>query len=363
MHEIRALFLNGLKRIGLAAPDALLDRQKCSLMTIPVAGVPRKNIESAIALRLQQLGVVARAGYAWRTNGETATVWYWDDADLPDSITDRRALPWPEPLWRDPIASGARLVTCRRGLELEGRGLGDLYRSRWFPTNPEEKDKLAFLRDLGLHAEASAQIDRPIALPERRRPQSGWRMCSRAAPRIGTRTWLVSLLVLVAGCIAIGLGIEIVRARHSTTRIAADEKALLDQGKAVRQLESSLRALQPTVSAARTLLDQPRQLDWLSALASRRIFGPDVGASLTDWSYRDGRATLTVRVSGTAKSGDVLMRLEESGLFSDVMLLPDPPAGSLRIQVTLAELRPDGESATAVGNASTQRQEASHATK
>ncbi|MFA9440967.1 hypothetical protein ACDA63_15125 [Uliginosibacterium sp. sgz301328] len=353
--------MNGLKTVGFAAPDALLDRQKCSLISIPVAGVPRKNIEAAIKLRLQQLGVVAQPGFAWRAGDDVATVWYWDDADLPAPITASRALPWPEPLWREPLAAGARFVACRRGVELEGRGHGGLYRSRWFAASPDEQDRLAFLRDLGVDAEAGLGIDRPVTLPESRRPQSGWCMCSGAAPRVAMTTWLTCLLVLVAGCVAIGQGVEILRANQRIARLAAEKKDLLEQGRATRQIDSSLRALQPTVSAARTLANYTRQLEWLSALAEQRILGQDVGAVLTDWACRDGRAILTVRVSGNAKSGDVLTRLEESGLFSDVMLLPDPPAGTLRIQATLAELSPSAEPAASTKDAKPRSGEVSNA--
>ncbi|KAF0811429.1 hypothetical protein IGB42_04128 [Andreprevotia sp. IGB-42] len=319
--------------LGLLPANQVLPRQRCHFVLVPLRGVPRKHIESAIRLRLQQLGLFEQIGLAYRIVGDAAQVWYWDDALARRLFPGGHALPWPEPLWREPLQTGSRLVHCAEGYELEGVNPQGIYRSRWYAQRPGDDERQAFHRDLGITPDAG---EASTATPEARKsPQTGWRALSAAARPVPAWVLICLLLITVAGAIAVIEVIQITRINQQARLLEVEVKQLRRQTATLSALEAAARQLQPTTDALLDYSHSPRQLHWLAQMAQLGIIGQVSDAYIADWVYRSGNVTTTLRLGPKAKSADVLSMLEKATLFDDVVLLPDPPQGTLRVQLKL----------------------------
>jgi hypothetical protein len=322
------------RALGIVPRSAVLPRKKCQHLSLALHGVPRRNIHDAIRLRLQQLGVYAHCGFAWRMVGDQAHVWYWDDEAVD---TRAGAAPVPEPLWRAPLQQGLRLVRCQEGFELEGVGTHSGLRSRWFSALPAEADQLSFIRDLGLPD--TTVLTGATVLPLAAQPDRRWHISTRHARLWPATVWGVLALITIAGSIAVTQLVYIEQLGRNLATLQQERAALAQVGRNTRAIENALADVRPTADAMQALAARPRQTAWLAALASRGIVSPQ-GVTLAEWAFRDGRVTMTLRIPATSSAGAVLTTVQESRLFTDITLLPDPPQGVLRIQAALAGEEP-----------------------
>ncbi|MFT4170935.1 MAG: hypothetical protein QM639_00130 [Rhodocyclaceae bacterium] len=323
--------------LGVMARPMMLPRKQCRYVSFPLQGVPRRRVEEAIRLRLHQLGLFSRCGFAWRMEQGEARVWCWDDAG-----GDRAHMPVPEPLWRPVLAQGLRLSRCQEGFELEGVAPHGAYRSRWFAALPGEAEQIGFARDVGLPDTPTLAA---AALPLARQPDRRWRVCTTGRQPWPAVAWCAAVLVLVAGAIATMQLVHIELLGRSLAIQDAQRAALAQQSASTRALDTALARARPTVDAMHDLARGPHQLAWLGALASRGVLSAQ-GISLVEWAYRDGRVAMTLRIPPNGSASGVLAAVEESRLFADITLLPDPPQGTVRIQAALTAVVPPADSAT-----------------
>lgn len=321
--------------LGMAASDQVFPRKRCHFTTVPIKGVPRKHLEAAIRLRLQQLGVFEEVGFAYRVTGDQAHAWYWDDAQARLLFAGKRVLPWPEPLWRKPISeSGVRLVACSEGYELEGLNDQGIFRSRWFMQRPSESEQQAVYRDLGLDYPGGTNA---IATIQPGKPGGQWRISTGLAQPISTWALIIALVVICAGGIAAIQVTQLARLNQSIHGLETEAKSLRQQSATAIALESALTELRPTLNAMDEYTSAPRQTHWLAELAKREIIGSGADVYLTEWNYTGGRVTATFRFGPKARSTELLAQLEKSGLFSNIALVPEPPTGTVRLLLQLPE--------------------------
>ncbi|QDQ27254.1 hypothetical protein FNU76_13270 [Chitinimonas arctica] len=326
----------GLARLlGLAAAEQIMPRRRCHLAVVPLRGVPRKHFESAILLRLQQFGLFDEIGFAYRVSGEQAQVWYWNDQEARQLFPTGRVQAWPEPLWRKPLNSGIRLLSCTEGYELEGVNELGGYRSRWFAHRPDATERLAFCRDLGM--EPNPALENPVTVARGNSPEAGWRIHSRLAQPIPAWAWGAGAFVLIVGCIATLQFTQLAKLESNIQATEQEARALRKLTASAKALDAAISQLQPITEAMHEYSKAPRQIHWLAELARRDIVGARADVYLSEWIYRGDSVTATLRLGAKAKGADVLASLEQSALFADVALLPDPPAGALRVQLRLPE--------------------------
>jgi hypothetical protein len=319
--------------LGLLPAAQVLPRQRCHFVTVPLRGVPNKHVESAIKLRLQQLGLFSQIGFAYRHSGENAQVWYWDDAQALQLLPAGQIQPWPEALWRDAPAEGMRLLRCTEGFELEGVNPQGIYRSRWFAQAPGQEEQTAFCRDLGLEQTLLPLTPQIASLHTE--PAAGWRAVSATAKPVPGWLLLCLLLITLAGAIGVAESVQLYRLKQQTVILKQQIRQLRAQTSDAARLESALGELRPTAEALITYNQSPRQLQWLAQLARLGIVGQVSDVYISEWNFRGNNVTATLRLGPKAKSADVLAMLEKATLFDDVILLPDPPQGTLRIQLKL----------------------------
>lgn len=319
--------------LGLTPDCGRLPRKHCHYLTLPLRGVPAKHTEAAIRLHLQQLGRFAQTGFAYRQYDNLAHVWYWDDGIARSIFRNARVLPCPEPLLRAPLNGKLRLSQCEEGFDLEGQTASGLYKSRWFAGMPDEEEQALFCRDLG-QTEVT-MITQADPTPHNRIPGHDWTICSGLAPRVPTALLLVLLLLITAGAIA----------SWQLSRLAKTEDAILQSNKALEQLRqqrSQITSLEGQISELASLhealakqFEHPQQIELLAALASSQIIGDKSGAWLTSWAYQKDGVTLTIRLGENSRRADILARLEAAARVSELMLMPDPPAGSMVVRLRL----------------------------
>lgn len=319
--------------LGLTPDCGLLPRKHCHYLTLTLRGVPAKHTEAAIRLHLQQLGRFTQTGFAYRQYDNLAHIWYWDDAAARTLFRNARVQPCPEPLLRAPMASSLRLSQCEEGFDLEGQTGNGQYKSRWFAGMPNAEEQTLFSRDLGQHDNTTIETAEKAILNSV--PGHDWTICSNLAPRIPPA--LVGALLLLIGAGAF--------ASWQASRLAKIEDAIQQSNKALEQLrqqrsqitslEGQISELTPLHEALAAQYQHPQQTELLAALAASRIVGDKSGAWLTGWVYQKDGVTLTIRLGENSRRADILARLEAAARVSELMLMPDPPAGSMVVRLRL----------------------------
>jgi hypothetical protein len=330
----------GLVRALLGQSNELrtLPRRYCHHTRLSLKGVPPKHIEAAVQLKLQQLAVFERTGFAYQLAGEEAEVWYWDDTQARAIFPTGSIEPWPESLWRPAPETGTlQLWRCTEGFELEARTPLGARKTRWFAQRPSDEEILRFCQDASLPpARTPPEPQTAQRLPA---PQSGWRLHSSLVTplALGTVAWV--LVLLAAGMVASLEVAQILRLQQQIAAAKAESAQLKAQNLAALQVERALSELTPTLEKIREYTDTPKQTRLLGSLAATGIIGPEADVTLTEWSARGDQVTLALKIGSKARSADVLSRIEHTGLFSETSLLPDPPPGTLKVQVRFAGLQ------------------------
>lgn len=320
---------------GLAAREQLLPRKYCHFTALTLRGVPHRHIESAIKLQLNQLGLHASAGFAYKIDGEQAWVWHWDDKQVQRLFQAGKVLPCPEPLWRPAITVAIRHITCGEGFELEGKNAQGVYKSRWISHRADDSERAAFCRDLGLSADCAPQDPKPCE--QHAQPQKGWKIYSALGTPPSPKLILAGLAIIAAGSLATIEIVHIVKLKQRTSALQAEAIELKKRTATISELESSLKQLQPLATLISGQIQAPRQAQLLGTLASKGVIGPGTDVYIAEWLYRGDSISATLRLGAKAKGASVLTALEATRLFSDIRLLPDPPAGTLRTELKIAK--------------------------
>lgn len=323
--------------LGLMPSAALLPRKHCHFLTMPLRGVPSKHAEAAIQLHLKQLGLFTQTGFAFRLDDNGANIWYWDDALARQVLSGKHIQPCPEPLLREPMNSALRLSRCSEGYELEGQTDNDLYKSRWFANLPTQEEQSVFCRDLGLSdtqpiAEAATQhLDS--------QPARGWVTCSALAPRPSLMLLAILMTLIFSGAFAVWQLSKMVKTDDALLQTSKALEQLKQQRSQITALETQISELTPLHEALAQLAEHPQQIELLAAMAASNIVGDKSGAWLSGWSYQKDGLTLTIRLGENSRRADILARLEAAARVSELMLMPDPPAGSMVVRLRLNDAR------------------------
>lgn len=323
--------------LGLTPNTGLLPRKHCHFLTMPLRGVPSKHAEAAIQLHLKQLSLFAQTGFTFRLDDNGANVWYWDDAAARRILTAKHVQPCPESILRAPMESALRLSSCIEGFELEGHTNNGLYKSRWFANPPTPDERAIFCRDLGLSdTQTIAQASTPHLDS---RPARGWVICSALAPRPSPVLLALLLTLIFSGVFAATQLSKIVKTDEAILQTSKALEQLKQQRSQITALEAQITELSPLHDALAQLVEHPQQIELLAAMAASNIVGEKSGAWLIGWSYQKDGLTLTIRLGENSRRADILARLEAAARVSELMLMPDPPTGSMVVRLRLNDAR------------------------
>lgn len=252
--------------------------------------------------------------------GAPSSIWTWNEVQEGDA--DRIALPsLPEPLCRQPLAQGCRIVEGLEGWDGEIWRHNKLIASRWWPKPPLKDDWIQFVRSSGIRSwPQDFGFSEAMKMPSTESPS--WRHDlilggTDWQQRLGNvRPKAVATLIaaIAIGAISLELGqIGSIRSELSEaqdtlkTRTAAAESWLSLRREALRT-RSSIDSLRPpgeSIAIVFALSDLSSELD-------------KVGLTVTDISLTDNRMTISLARPGLENPADMIATLEESASWNNV---------------------------------------------
>jgi hypothetical protein len=130
--------------------------------------LPEAKRKSALGLMVRKWSPFTATGFVAHWVGNKASVYAWDSLQINDAITaagfdPARCSIWAETFFRAPAADGARLAVMSDGLEGQAWRHGLLAATRWWPTAPNARDWLLFLRSAGVDlSHTSPAVPAPV---------------------------------------------------------------------------------------------------------------------------------------------------------------------------------------------------------
>lgn len=313
---------------------AALSRGKCHRLTLDVKGVPRRMVQSSIALQLGHLTGQPVVGFAWRLSGVQAEVWYWSDEPLASSTVE--VMPCPESLLRVEVPPGLHLIKCVEGFEavcLKDGGI--THRTRWFAALPAEGVWQQFVRDAGVEPD---QYPLPLAMSValRDKPAKDWVLVSAAAKPLSPQQWALWGAIALAGAALFGLLSYNLKLVVNTEALKKEYAALAEQSAATLKLQREIETLQQPVAAIVQVQPKVLQIKLMAGLAEAGLFSESTKVNLQEWEYRNGRIRLQFSVPAEGfELGKFLASIEKLGLFKNVRLLSGTPPQSVGLQAEL----------------------------
>lgn len=320
---------------GIGAPTVVaLSRGKCHRLTLDVKGVPRRMLQSSIALQLGHLTGLPVVGFAWRRVGAQAEVWYWPEN--PPAHPGDEVLPCPEPLLRAEMPTGLHLIKCAEGFEaISITQGGAIHRSRWFAALPSDAAWRQFVRDAGADPD---QHPVPVAklLPMLGQPAKGWTIFTTAVRVLSPQQWMAWCAVALAGAVLFGLLSYNVKLMVNTAGLEKEYTALAEQSAVTLKLQHEIESLQQPIAAIAQVQPQVLQTKLMARLAGAGLFDEASKVNLQEWEYRTGRVRLQFTVPAEGfELGQFLETIEKLGMFKNVRLLSGTPPQSVGLQAEL----------------------------
>ncbi len=320
-----------------------LPRRECHYINLEVRGVPTRAIMGSIRLQLIQLTGVPRLGFAFQVTDGRARVWYWDENRLDlDALTAGKLhdgaegfAPWPESILHQPQDDGLHLWQLDLGYEALAIKERQVYRTRWFPTLPDETTWASFVRDAGLLP--SAPLPLPCRLTPLQAPPKGWKLYTTLQTPIGFKAWaimgavaLLGSVTLVAGLYQLKLELAIDQVRNEVNRISGENASTI-------ALQQQIDKHAAYIDLLRQATPKVLQLELMEELIGSGLIDVSGKISLLEWEYRNNQLRLMFGIPAEGFAlGDFLTRLEALPMFKEIRLLPDTPPRTLGVQTVLA---------------------------
>jgi Tfp pilus assembly protein PilN len=312
----------------------LVPRALCQFVRLELPpSLSKTQAARAIRLQIQRLEGVKAVDFAFRhPTGENTSypVWFWRSGDS-------TANAFPEPLFAaQPKQDGAAVRACRHGFELVSFNSGELYKTRWIASAPDDADWLKWQDECGSRPSVPG---RPVPLRgiEAHRVPAGWRVDRIAADRGWTPARRRQLVAVGAMSSILGAAIAVTWQVRHDLRQARQTLAQLEgeTGSAAvlqRKIDESL-ARSRRIAA---LAGGPSHIDALARLAGLRLLGGPERAVLVEWDVRGDDLRMQIaRPRGEFSLNEFLEALEQAGFLKNARLAPNPPPGMIVIQAKL----------------------------
>lgn len=294
---------------GLGRREWVLSRSLCSSERFDLSQLPSARRADALAIKLESARPYpdANAWIGWQ--GGVAQVWFWSPAQLP-SADYTRGIIIPETTLHPP-GEGLRLVRCLEGVEGQYWQQGQLLRSRWWPSIPNEHAWANFCRALG---QLPGPMPEPVQLPWLNRPWA--RNMSLSASRLLRRE--KELVTATGALLSLALGWQLAGLVGTASAESEQQQRL----NAIRQeagpeLEARNRAMND--------LDTIRFYTTLGGSVSQQRLMADVAdampqkAQLVEWRYIRGEPLrFTLRIAGEVDNVAMIRRFEALDRLQEV---------------------------------------------
>jgi hypothetical protein len=290
---------------------------------------------SSIALQLGHLTGLARPGFAWRTDGSQAEVWYWDEAAAGTPALKPGTLPCPEMLLRAGLSDGLHLVRCLEGFEAISVAQGRAQRTRWFAGLPEALSWQAFVQDAGAdpaaHPVPDAQTMNLGDLPGR-----AWSIQTSMLSPLSNASWAILAAVTLVGAAFFALLSYQLKLSQRVDALQQEHAAVAKESGVALRLQQQIESQRQQLGVVAAVQPKVLQLKVMARMADAGVFDEDTKVSLQEWEYRNHRIRLqfAVPAEGFVLS-EFLESIEKLGLFSEVRLLPGTPPQTVGLQAVL----------------------------
>lgn len=316
-----------------------LPRSRCQRIAISLKGIKKSAVASSIRLQLEYVTGIACVGFAWRSDGDMAEVWYWSESTSPNAevVAPTNTEPCPEMLLRPALSDGLHLVSCLQGYEALSVAQGRVTRSLWFSQSPRSMEWQRFVQDAGadpaLHSLPTAQ-----AYILRKAPTHDWSLNSPSAHLWSHKTWAAFVLVAAVGVVFSVLVGYSLRLNFQIQSLRQDYAALAQTSEATLKLQRELEAQRKPLDAVLSFQPRVLQLRLMARLAEAGLFDEGTKVNLQEWEYRNNRVRIQFAVPPEGFSlSQFLETVENTGLFKDVRLLSGTSQFSVAIQAALAD--------------------------
>jgi len=320
----------------------ILPRSHVHWIKLDVRGIPSRFILSALRLQLKQFLGEEDFGFAYRLQGDTATLWYWSEAnegEFSRIVAGRTGeiAPWPEPLLRSPLKDGVHLLVSERGFEAVSVLAQDVVRTRWYAVLPTAEAWASFIRDAGLDPDQS-----PLPAPRESKrlthPPRGWKLSTSLNQPISYPVWagaamiaITGVLLAMGGSYSLKLENAIARERVMYEKLAKENATTIALQKQINQKLAYLNGFGGT----RTPIPQ---LNLMKAVLDSGLVSEEAKISLAEWEYRNNRLRLLFSVPQEGFSLSAFLTvLERQPVLRDIKLMPDTPALTVGIQAAIVD--------------------------
>ena len=330
--------------LGWRPSVLVLPRGHVHWMTLDVRGVPSRFVLSSLRLQLRQFLGDGKFGFAYRLRTDTASLWYWSEADNGEFARilaghTGEIAPWPESLLRSPLKDGIHLLASQDGFEAVSVLAQEIVRTRWFAALPTAEAWASFVRDAGAGPE---QHPLPVARETKLLPHPirGWKLSTSLIQPIPYTIWagvaaiaLTGLLLCMGGAYSLKLENAITTERVAYEKLAKEDASTIALQKQINQKVAYLNGFSGTRAPI-------PQLNLMKAILDSGLVTEEAKISLAEWEYRNNRLRLSFSVPPEGFSlGAFLTVLEKQPALREIKLMPDTPPLTVGIQATLGELR------------------------
>jgi hypothetical protein len=318
----------------------IVSRGEVFSILVNLSGIPANAQERYVSMQaLRHSPYKEFSIYTAWLDKNRCLVWGWDAnweretrKTLPSEL--QRAEIIPETVLHPQGDQGAILRACGRGYELQFWNDACLQSSRWFPQKPTDTEMLSALRTERLEVLSDSETAvtwLPKPWPE---AELDWRSLIRNERTVFT---LLVCAVLFFLCFQLGLGgAYAAKSLWGEARIESLGEQLGDQ------LDQRLQAeRQRDINVEWISVFEPySHLDVVAEFTSA-LAGTDY--DLLDWGYQDGTLRVVI-FDEDIDTRDVVSRLAQRDLFSQLRIEPGPREGESILTMQLPRVSQDRQS-------------------
>ncbi len=300
----------------------ILSRALTRQNTFEVAeNLPESKRKSALALLVRKWSPFVSSHFAAHWAGHRVTVYAWDERHVTAAIADAgfanaRVTVWPEAFFRPPLTDGARLSAMTDGFEGQVWRGGLLAATRWWPTAPQSRDWITFLRASGVDLNQTAPTP-PLPVASDILPTS-WTVNSAPVTDLWGVVQNERVAAVAAAVIAAPFLYFLAEAAVFTVATMRAEAALAGMNassQAIRADRAGALSNLDNIESYLSLEHFPPQFELFSATANLLR---DSKVTLSEWNYDSGQLEIALQADRPLEASSFIQMFEQDGHFSEV---------------------------------------------
>ena len=283
--------------------------------------LPEAKRKSALGLLVRKWSPFPTTGFSAQWVGNRASVYAWDGAQIADAISAAGADParstvWPETFFRPPHTDGARLGAMTEGFEGQAWRQGLLVATRWWPTVPNPRDWMLFLRGAGIDlSQTSTAVPAPESSDVLTTP---WSVQTTQITDIWSLVQNNQAAAIAAAVIAAPFLYFLTEAAVLSVSTWRAESAIAGMSAANQSVRTDRTGALTNLDAADSYLsleNMPSQFELLAAAAE---LIKDRRVNISDWTFDSGNLDVVLQAQTPMEAPFFIEAFERDTHFSNV---------------------------------------------